>query len=411
MKGDLNETKTSPLGKRRRLAFRLLAMIIGLIAGFAILEVALRLVDYSSPEFYIADETFGYRLIPGMKGGYRREGRSFVEINSEGFRDVDHLFEKPAGVFRIAVVGDSYVEAFQVEREQMFTEYVAREVGGCGLSGEKAIEMLTFGVSGYGTAQELLLLRNNVLKFSPDLVILVVTTNNDITDNLREFKKTALPYFVIDRGELVLDTNFQNEIAFLARSSFLGRAGIGIKNNLRSVQAIGDLILKLKYAYQGLSAKPQSSLIAGQVAVPADDVGVDNQVYREPAAETWVKAWTVTEKIVNEMNREVTGRRSKLVVVTGSNGVQVLPEVAERQAFARFLGTADLLYPDRRIAEFCRTNSIPVITLAPDLGAYAEREGVKLHGFEGNIGYGHWNQVGHRVAGQLIGRQLCGIFR
>ena len=32
-----------------------------------------------------------------------------------------------------------------------------------------------------------------------------------------------------------------------------------------------------------------------------------------------------------------------------------------------------------------------------------------LHGFEGNIGYGHWNQNGHKLAGEIIGRALCSL--
>ena len=38
--------------------------------------------------------------------------------------------------------------------------------------------------------QEFLTLREKVWKYSPDLVMLAVTTNNDITDNSRALKKT-----------------------------------------------------------------------------------------------------------------------------------------------------------------------------------------------------------------------------
>jgi hypothetical protein len=107
------------------------------------------------------------------------------------------------------------------------------------------------------------------------------------------------------------------------------------------------------------------------------------------------------------MKKEVAEKGAKFVVVTASNGVQVLPDVAHRAAFAKYIGVDDLLYPDRRIAEFCSSRSIPVVTLAPLLGEYAARENVFLHGFEGNIGYGHWNQRGHKVAGETIGKKLC----
>jgi hypothetical protein len=47
-----------------------------------------------------------------------------------------------------------------------------------------------------------------------------------------------------------------------------------------------------------------------------------------------------------------------------------------------------------------------VITLAPELQAYAEKNGSFLHGFGSNLGNGHWNAVGHRVAGELIAQKL-----
>jgi hypothetical protein len=49
---------------------------------------------------------------------------------------------------------------------------------------------------------------------------------------------------------------------------------------------------------------------------------------------------------------------------------------------------------------------IPVITLAPDLQAYAEQNNVLLHGFDRYLGSGHWNAAGHRIAGELLARKL-----
>ena len=48
-------------------------------------------------------------------------------------------------------------------------------------------------------------------------------------------------------------------------------------------------------------------------------------------------------------------------------------------------------------------------TLAPELQAYADKNKVFLHGFGANIGNGHWNQLGHRVAGEMIAQKLCDV--
>src|SRR5947209_6847739 len=119
------ETETSHVPRRRRLLLKLLTLLIGVVVALVLLEIGLRVVGYSSPELYETDETLGYRLIPEMSGWYTREGRSWVEINSDGFRDVEHSIEKPPDTYRIAVIGDSYVEALQVNRDEMFTNYIA----------------------------------------------------------------------------------------------------------------------------------------------------------------------------------------------------------------------------------------------------------------------------------------------
>jgi hypothetical protein len=107
------------------------------------------------------------------------------------------------------------------------------------------------------------------------------------------------------------------------------------------------------------------------------------------------------------MRDEVQGHGARLVVVTLSNGIQVYPNQQVRQNFQQRLGVPDLLYPDKRIESFCRAENIPVIMLAPLLQAYADQHQAFLHGFPGNIGYGHWNHLGHRVAGELIAKEMC----
>ena len=409
------QSTTPPPGRRRRILLGLITMVIGVLIGLVIVEVGLRIVGYSYPEFYMADDVRGYVLIPQMTGWYQKEGRSFVTINSDGFRDVEHTIDKPAGTFRIAVIGDSYVEALQVSQDEMFTNYVRSQVMGCSAFGGKQVEMLSFGVSGYSTAQELLTLREKVLKYSPDVVMLVMTTNNDITDNSRFFKQTPIPYFVLKDGSLSLDDSFRHEKAFMIRNSGPSHLGIWLKNHLRIVQAIGRAQVALKYRYQNWKNQtntPAAAPAAIDEAAPTAEVGIDSQVYREPSDENWKNAWSVTEGLIALMKAETEVRGAKFAVVTASNGVQVLPTVDYRTAFAKLLGVPDLYYPDRRIADFCKTNSIPVITLAPELGDYAAQHNIFLHGFDDNIGYGHWNTAGHKIAGETIGKHLCeGILR
>src|SRR5436305_593359 len=83
-----------------------------------------------------------------------------VRISSQGLRDREHRIAKPAGTYRIAVLGDSYAEAMQVEMDHAFWALLPEKLKACGFAGGKSIETVNFGVSGYGTAHELLMLQN-----------------------------------------------------------------------------------------------------------------------------------------------------------------------------------------------------------------------------------------------------------
>ncbi len=76
--------------------------------------------------------------------------------------------------------------------------------------------MLNFGVSGFGTAQELLLLRDRVLAYHPDLVVLAFLTGNDIVDNSRALTSDPRrPYFVMNSGRLALDDSFRTRAGYV----------------------------------------------------------------------------------------------------------------------------------------------------------------------------------------------------
>ena len=171
--------------KSRTRRAKIILLLSSLLLSLAIIEIALRITGYSYPEFYVADAQRGYALRPGLRGWYRKEGEAFVQINSDGLRDREHSKRKPANTIRIAVLGDSYTEAFQVNFENSFCALLERKLHECpALSGHE-VEVINFGVSGYGTAQELITLRNQVWQYSPDIVLLAFTTNNDISDNVR----------------------------------------------------------------------------------------------------------------------------------------------------------------------------------------------------------------------------------
>jgi lysophospholipase L1-like esterase len=171
------------LSRRKKTLFTVTYVLVEVLLCICLAELALRFLPlgkYRSAPFRQYDPEIGISLIPNKhlihsRGCFQGE----VYINGWGMRDRDRTLEKPVGAFRIAVIGDSYVEAVQVKPDEVVNirmEKVLRE------RGYNNAQVMSFGVEGIGTTQELLLYKEKVRPFRPDLVILMFT-DNDVFNN------------------------------------------------------------------------------------------------------------------------------------------------------------------------------------------------------------------------------------
>jgi len=379
-------------------------------------EIFLRVIGYSYPLFYTTDYYRGFALQPGVAGHYQREGESYVRINSDGLRDREHVKAKPAGTVRIAVLGDSFSEAMHVPVEQTFWSLLEGKLRECNAYPAKQIEVINFGVSGYGTAQELLTLRQRVWDYSPDLVVLAFTTYNDIYDNSRALSRTEeVPYFVYRNGELTYDASFRDSRTYRQRDAKLNRFGRWLHNQLRVVQLVHyvQFVAKLRLTdwrnkRRLVETQTKPAADAAPVVRNAEDIGIDNMIYIEPRDENWKEAWRVTEGLLRQMRDDVAQRKARFLLVTLSNAIQVYPDAAVRQRFLQHVGAETIFYPNLRLKTWAERERIEFLDLAEPMQVYADQNKVFLHGFGSDIGNGHWNPAGHRRAAELIAKTLCG---
>lgn len=378
-------------------------LILGaVIAALMFAEAALRLADVSFPVFYRADEHRGASLRPGAEGWWKQEGRAYVKINRDGLRDRGHIVAKPPDAFRIAVLGDSYAEALQLPMENAFWAVMERELDECPPLRRRDVEVINFGVAGYGTAQELLTLRHHVWEYAPDLVLLAFSTGNDIRNNSRRLESDLMrPYFVLRDDELVLDESFREYPTYKRHRSWMGKALYFAVDHSQVAQLLYEARRSLRARFA-----PEASG-RGALAKAAIEHGLDNLVYLEPSDPAWVEAWIITERILELMRTEVTKRGASLLIVTLTSGIQVHPDPLKRKHFAESLRVETLFYPDRRIKTWGDRNQVSVLNLVYGMQAHAEAGHVYLHGFDDNLGRGHWNANGHLLAGELISREIC----
>src|SRR5262249_36909647 len=120
---------------------------------------------------------------------------------------------------------------------------------------------------------------------------------------------------------------------------------------------------------------------AATPAQPGGEAGLDDQIFRAPPDQKWEDAWRLTDRLILELKRTAASAQAEFAVIIVSIGIQVHPDKAVREAFARRLGVEDLSYPARRITRFGERTKTRVINVVPDLQLYAERNNVYLHGF------------------------------
>jgi hypothetical protein len=372
-------------------------VVASIFVALLICEGLLRILGVSYPVFHEFDETRGVRLKPGKQGWYRTEGEAYLHINSLGYRDREHARVKPANTVRIAVLGDSFVEARQVALENTFWDRLGRKLQVCDAFNGKQIEVLSFGIAGYNTSQEYLTLQEDVLDFSPDIVLLAMFPSNDIPGNSPNFKVTVAwrmpaPTHAIVNDQPILDTSFSRSI--------WRRMLYEMAHYSRVVELINE-------ARRRVQAQLSRSSAPDEV-----EVGATSYVYRQPESREWQNAWLVTESLLKKMNDLIRSKGARFVVTTIPSGEQVDPTKHRTEELASRIGVDNLFYPDERITAIGSRLGFEVYALTRELQDITQRDKIYVHGFENTqLGFGHLNEAGHALVAQVLATKICNSTR
>ncbi|MFN3351220.1 hypothetical protein [Pseudorhodoplanes sp.] len=376
--------------------------------GLLLIEAMLRLFGWSHPLFAQPDRDLGWSFRPGVSGWSSHENTAFLRMNRFGFRGADWTREPGEGTLRIAMLGDSFLDSSNLADEHDLARVVESALNtSCPALAPRKAEVLNFGVSGYGTAQQYLLLEQRVAEFRPAVAVLAFYAGNDVANNSRSLSpdgQKTKPYFTMaPSGELQLDMSFRDSNTF--------RKALQSDWQRRLVNA-SYLLQALKQVARGRPVIPEPLVYDNSSAdKPQTLFGAENEaLFSPPSGEAWQSAWAVTEKLLLRMRDRTTQQRIDFGVAIVPDPVQAVPGEAWRDALARRIKAEDIDYPVRRIADFATQNNIKNLDLLAPLRAYGDREQVFLYGFPPKLGNGHLNETGSRVAGKEIADWLCRDF-
>jgi len=170
-------------------------MIVLLLIAVELIFRILFAFKLAGPRFNPEEVLHRYSLIPGliydMKPSFSLTDSYLIKTNTFGMRDSEYTLEKPKDVFRICLIGDSVSFGMYLPVEENFAEILEKELNA---RDKKKFEVLNFAVAGYNSSQEAIVLKEKVLNFKPDMVIVAFCPNDDsYTDGLGKMSRAYSP--------------------------------------------------------------------------------------------------------------------------------------------------------------------------------------------------------------------------
>jgi hypothetical protein len=260
---------------------------------------------------------------------------------------------------------------------------------------------LNFGVSDYGTLQELLVLREQVWQYDPDMIMLAVFPENDLDDNCKQLSyHLERPFGVIRDGRLEIDNSFRS-------SSYPPWWKRRLIDPGMDSSRVMHVVRRARYVFRNRNNNTKFSTLMDLAKSPQV-----SSIYHESDDEARRQSWEITDALISLMNQEVTGNGAEFFVVSLGTHLQVTPDIAVRKKLLEMTGTDTLFYPGDRIKAIGQREGFSVLDLAPSFQHFADKHNVYLHASvkenDRVTPFGHWNVPGHQLAAQLIVEELCG---
>jgi len=347
---------------------RISVFLFGLLLAFTVGEIILRGLGYAASDIYTPGRAGLLILNPNKKIHIRSACfQNDVQTNSLGFHSKEYSLEKPEGVFRIAIIGDSFTEAMQVPFDKMMASLLEQKLNSWD-SRSYEYEVVPFGISSHGTYRNILYYENYAAKFKPDLVIDALALND------------------------IEDDTFESNLSFDENNKFVGSKNIeASRSTLKSIKKIlrkSVLITTLRKSYATFRSNPENS--------KGSSAGV--KVLLPEYDDYWQKAWILAEKLLKSFKDEVAKNNSDFMVVSLTEGYRVHNELLDEFKDTIQGMVIDLDKPEKILGRIASENSISYLALTPIFRERSQNEeGLTVWSCDG-----HWNERGNEWAADAL---------
>jgi hypothetical protein len=386
----------------QHILLRLSLIFLGVLVALASVEFGVRWLDppfeQRSYEMHVCDRQVGWKgkanlITPVNIDGYQHD----VVRNSQGMHDTEHQLESEDNVFRILMLGDSFVEAIQVDRSEISPRRLENILNNSPNSTMR-FEVISAGIGAWGPAQELAYFNSAGQQYQPDLILSLWVPANDLLDILPDYRLTYdgincyAPYFVICGDQ------FDPEPWF----SVPGIRPIWKICPGHSQKLLMDMLNRLYYRsrlYQRL-----------EPILTQQDHRIE---YAHPYApwlpskqtdEVLQHSYQITTEIYTHLAAEADkiGARTALVIVPAKQAVYIEADPGSVDLAQLNLDGLRANLPNQVFTKLMHARGLPVLDLQPYFVRKVQQENERLY-WESDS---HWNVQGNELAAEVIAAWL-----
>jgi hypothetical protein len=364
-----------------------------------------------------------FGLVPGMRimwqtpygrSYHSAEGYSNGLMNRWGWHYINFTPQEHAN--KIALIGDSFIEAHEIEPSQHMGIHLESELN-ASATYPKPVQVMAFGLTGTGPAQYLELLKYSWRHFKPNTAIVFLFLGNDFSNSLLEAKSTLrqppseyIYYTLADSNTLALhpksNAALQNLNDFL-ESNYRGTAGQYLKTFFGYImlpQIVANIIQKARFYFKKEALQKTDS---DPVAEGLNRVGLayDAFVFRQPEDEQARKAFRIVSLLMMKMQQYAREKHFNLIFVTIPHFPEIFYRIQHGKNWSMRYQNYDFLYPERFLGEFARKHQINFW----ETGEWIHQNGLSVEEIQRLYflnGCGHLTPKGHAFFGEYLAKKI-----
>lgn len=381
-----------PIPRHRKILALLLTLIGVPLVAMGVLEIVFQLfVPVTDVPYYIWDPVLGPRHPPHLEGRYiyGEQIDARFHFNAQGWNHAhDYQTVKPSGTRRVCIVGDSMIEALQVDPGDSMFVHASRIMS----KPDRPVQWYAFGVSGWGTTHETAAISHYLLEYQPDTVIVMFVQNDpmDSSPFVPPSPSDGPRYHFDENGDLRYEfppywqpSTFRR---LMARSALVRYFAI-------QKRILDRWRLRNRQIDQGAPLR-REAIEAGK--------NHSGRIAKEKQQE---KIWKLIEALLAECKRNCQQRGAQFAV-TFRGHYKEIDAMARGEAYESPGAETDPYCMGPRLDEMgrefvepiCRRLGIPYLDLTEALESNLASKGISHH-FSDDV---HYNAKAHRVVAEAL---------